>query len=240
MTLHLFKTAIKNVFSKSNTSLLSMLGLTIAFISIFYILSYVSFELVFGNKQKALTVPDQIVINQSLSQKIFGNENPVGKTLKHDKKVLTIQGVIKDSPANVHHKLNVLFSQSDFPSNDISAIRRSEGYWMPSTYTFILLKPNSDIEAITENFEPFFSKYMATFGKRINAKFKPIATPLSNLHFSRHMSYDYPKGNKSYSYILTFVALFIFLIALLIALITVSWQTFRAAQRNPVDALRYE
>jgi putative ABC transport system permease protein len=27
---------------------------------------------------------------------------------------------------------------------------------------------------------------------------------------------------------------------LLIALITVSWQTFRAARRNPVEALRYE
>ncbi|MGP8329201.1 MAG: FtsX-like permease family protein [Methanosarcinaceae archaeon] len=30
------------------------------------------------------------------------------------------------------------------------------------------------------------------------------------------------------------------IIALLIALITVSWQTFRAARRNPVEALRYE
>jgi len=30
------------------------------------------------------------------------------------------------------------------------------------------------------------------------------------------------------------------LIALLIALITVSWQTFNAARKNPVEALRYE
>jgi putative ABC transport system permease protein len=29
-------------------------------------------------------------------------------------------------------------------------------------------------------------------------------------------------------------------IALVIALLTVSWQTFRAARRNPVEALRYE
>ncbi len=303
MIARLFKTAIKNVLSKTNTSLLSMLGLTIAFISIFYIFSYVSFELgydsqheksdriyrisgdivaaentmthaklgpsmgqglkdhfpeveesarltpfwqlvviehnkesfnveeaymadpsvfdifslefVFGNKQKALEAPDQIVINQSLSQKIFGSENPVGKTLTQNERVLTIAGVIVDSPENVHHKLNVLFSQSNFSSNDSSAIRRSEGYWMPSTYTFILLKPNSDITAITENFEPFFNKHMATFGKQLNAKFNPITTPLKDLHFSRHMSYDYPKGNKSYTYILTFVALFIFLIALL-------------------------
>ena len=30
------------------------------------------------------------------------------------------------------------------------------------------------------------------------------------------------------------------ILALIIALITVSWQTFRAARRNPVEALRYE
>ena len=303
MIAHLFKAAIKNLLSKSNTSLLSMIGLTIAFISIFYIYSYVSFELgydsqyknadriyrisgdivatenimthaklgpsmgqglkdefpeveeftrltsfrqlvslehnkesfnveeaymadhsvfdifslefVFGSKQKALLAPNQIVINQSLSQKIFGNENPVGETLMQNERVLTIAGVIVDSPGNVHHKLNVLFSQSDFNSNDSSAIKLSEGYWMPSTYTFILLKPNSSITAITENFKPFFNKYMATFGKRLNAEFNPIAIPLKDLHFSRHMSYDYPKGNKSYTYILAFVGLFIFLIALL-------------------------
>ena len=30
------------------------------------------------------------------------------------------------------------------------------------------------------------------------------------------------------------------LIALLVALLTVSWQSWRAASRNPVEALRYE
>jgi len=30
------------------------------------------------------------------------------------------------------------------------------------------------------------------------------------------------------------------IIALVIALLTVSWQSWRAAKRNPVDALRYE
>ncbi len=303
MISHLIKTALKNVSSKTNTSLLSMVGFSIAFISIFYIYSYVSFELgydskyektdriyrisgeivaaentmthaklgsfmgqglkdefpeveeftrltsfrqivlleynqenfnvkeaymadhsvfdifslefVFGDKHKALIAPDQIVINQSLSQKIFGNKNPVGKTLKHNKKVLTIKGVIKDSPENVHHKLNVLFSQPDFNSNESNAIKRSEGYWMPSTYTFILLKSNCNIAAITENFEPFFNKYMVAFGEQLNSKFNPIATTLKDLHFSEHMSYDYPKGNKLYTYILTLVALFIFLIALL-------------------------
>jgi putative ABC transport system permease protein len=172
-------------------------------------------DFVYGSKHEALIAPNQIVINQSLSQKIFGDINPVGKTLKRNKSILTITGVIKDSPQNVHHKLNVLIAPPTFDTSKLNPMRRSEGYWMPSAYTFVLLKPNCNITAITENFEPFFNKHMATFGKQINAKFNLIATPLKELHFSGHMSYDYPKGNKTYTYILISVALFIFLIALL-------------------------
>lgn len=303
MISHLIKTAIKNVFNKRSTSWLSLAGLVIAFLSIFYIYSYVSFELgydstpkngeriyrvsgdiiatentmthallgplmgqglkdefpeieaftnltsfreavileynenkfivkeaykvdhsvfdifslefVFGHKQEALIAPDEMVINQSLSQKIFGKQNPVGKTLKVDKKTLTIKGVIKDSQNNAHHKLNVLCSKSVVNYTDISHTKRSEGYWMPSTYIFILLKQHSNITAITEHFDLFYEKHMASFGKKINSKFNLIATPLKDLHFSRHMSYDYPKGNQSYTYLLILVALFIFLIALL-------------------------
>lgn len=303
MISHIFKTAIKNVFNKKTSSLLSLLGLTIAFLSIFYIYSYVSFELgydsihekanriyrvsgdiittedtmshallgpsmgpglkqefpevqeftrltpfqqailleyneekfivkeaymvdhsvfdvfsiefIFGDKQNALVAPDQIVINQSLSKKLFGDNNPVDKTLKYNKKLLTIKGVIKDSPGNVHHKLNVLFSQSKVTPNDLNDIKQSEEYWMPSTYTFILLKDNCNITSITENFDPFFNMHMASFGKQINSKFNLIAIPLKDLHFSKHMNFDYPKGNKSYTYLLAFVALFIIIIALL-------------------------
>ena len=303
MISQILRTAIKNVFSKTNSSILSVLGLTIAVLSIFYIYSYVSFELgydshhkkadriyrisgdligaentmthatlgplmaqglkdefpdveesvrltafrqavllennnekfnikeayktdqsifdifslefVYGNKTEALVAPNQIVINHSLSQKIFGDINPVGKTLTHDKRILTITGVITDSPKNSHHNMNVLFSNSAFDESKLNPVKRSEGYWMPTAYTFILLRPKSKIASIIDNFQPFYNKHMATFGKQISLDFRPIAIPLKDLHFSRHMSYDFPKGNKSYTHILVLVALFIFLIALL-------------------------
>ncbi len=54
---------------------------------------------------------------------------------------------------------------------------------------------------------------MATFGKAINAKFKPVAIPLKDLHFSRNMSYDYPKGSRTYAYIFIVIAFFVLLTA---------------------------
>lgn len=62
-----------------------------------------------------------------------------------------------------------------------------------------------------------------------------LATPLS--YFAMR------KWLESFAY-KTDISWWIFLlsaaIALMIALITVSWQTFKAARRNPIDALRYE
>ncbi|MCK5820246.1 MAG: ABC transporter permease [Bacteroidales bacterium] len=297
------KLALKIVFDKRNSSWISILGLAIAFASLFYIYSYVSFELsydsqhedhsriyrisgdivaaentmthavlgpsmgqglkdefpavesfvrlipfhesilletemkqfsvdeayrvdstifdifslvfLYGSPHSALTNPNEIVINQSLSQKFFGDQNSVGEVLEYDGQIYTIVGVVEDSPVNSHHKLNVLFSiDSPFTrTGDISPVQESEYYWAPSAFHFIMLKQHTEIESITDNFEPFFDKYMSTFGKLLNADFNLIAIPLKDLHFSRQMTYDLPKGNKTYAYILIMVGLFIFLIA---------------------------
>lgn len=301
----ILKLAIKNLFGKDKTSMLSILGLAIAFVSTFYIYSYVSFELsydsqhkkakriyrisgdiiaaentathaiigplmspelknyfpavetftrlvpirqqtaleynkqqfiveeaysadpdvfniftfnfIYGNKTNIFQNPNELVINESLCKKIFGNTNPIGESVIRDGQALKIVGVVKDSPENTHHKLNVLFSLGDRWSNQegLSPVQISEGYWMPSAFHFILLKPNTTIKSITENFEPFYDKYMADFGKAINARFNPIAVPLRGLHFSRHMDYDYPKGNKTYIYLLIMIGLFILSVAVI-------------------------
>ncbi len=174
-----------------------------------------TFDFVYGDINSALAGPQEVVISQSHSNQLFGAVNPIGKTIKEGDNLLTVTGVIKDSPKNSHHKLNVLVSHPNPDTNpeNESEVNLAEGYWMPSAYHFILLTPEANIEDITENFDSFYVKYMSPFGKAINATFKPIAIPLKELHFSPHMNYDYPKGNKIYSQFLIVVALFLILIA---------------------------
>lgn len=99
-----------------------------------------TFHFIYGNPKQALCNPNEIVINQSLSMKIFGNVNPIGKTLIRDGTPLKVVGVVQDCANNSHHKLNVLFSMGN-QWNDLSGIpetKISEGYWMPTCYVFIL------------------------------------------------------------------------------------------------------
>ncbi len=170
---------------------------------------------IYGSSLTALKNPDEIVINKSLSHKIFGDHNPIGEVLSYNNTDMKIVGVIEDSPANSHHKLNVLFSMGDRWSNldGVPAMKISEGYWMPSLYTFILLHKNEKIENITHNFDGFYDKHMSPFGKAIHAQFHLVPVSLRDLHFSRNMSYDYPKGNRMYTYIFILIGVFILAIA---------------------------
>ncbi|WP_439182965.1 ABC transporter permease [Carboxylicivirga taeanensis] len=181
------------------------------------VFSIFTFEFVYGSPEKALQRPNEIVINESLSQKMYGEANPIGKIIIRDGTPLTVAGVIKDCPGNAHHHLDVLFSMGDWWNNQegINDVRMSEAYWMPSCYTFILLQNDARIEDVINNFKPFYDKYMATFGTHLNAQFAPVAVPLEDLHFSQYMSYDYPKGSRTYTYLFIAIGLFIILIALL-------------------------
>ncbi len=176
-----------------------------------------TFNFIYGDASQALRNPNEIVINKSLSKKIFGGKNPLGETIMRDGTPLIVAGVVNDSPENSHHKLNVLFSMGDQWS-DLSGIpstRLSEAYWMPVCYVFVMLKKGAKIESITNNFQPFYEKYMSEFGKAINAKFAPIAIPLKDLHFSQNMSYDYPKGNRTYATIFLIIGIFILVVSFL-------------------------
>src|SRR5687768_17128271 len=67
--------------------------------------------LIHGDKQTALKEPNTAVLSKSLAKKYFGNENPIGKTIKNNGTVeYEVTGVFDDLPANTHLKINALLS----------------------------------------------------------------------------------------------------------------------------------
>jgi len=70
-----------------------------------------SFELLLGVPEEVLTRPNSLVITQSTSNKYFGDENPVGKTmLINNENSFVITGVVKDPPFNSSIIFNILGS----------------------------------------------------------------------------------------------------------------------------------
>ncbi|MDR2921692.1 MAG: ABC transporter permease [Tannerella sp.] len=68
------------------------------------------FELIKGD-DKLLGIVDNLFLSEKMAKIIFGDEEPVGKVLKHGKnRPYTVQGVFKDIPENSHLKFDAVGS----------------------------------------------------------------------------------------------------------------------------------
>ncbi len=175
-------------------------------------------QFLYGTPKDALVAANQVVISESIALKYFGKRDVVGETLKINKgSDFEIRGVTRDLPENVHHRMHMLISWATFnpAMQERISSKDSENYWRPFAYHFILLGEYNTINEVEAVFPAFYEKYMAEFGNYLQAKFTLIMTPLPDLHFTPHYSYDLPKGNLSYSYLMMLAGLFILLIALL-------------------------
>ena len=70
-----------------------------------------SLDLIAGNKASFFKQPGEVYIAKSLSEKIFGSLNSVGKVIKVNERDYTIAGIFKDYPLNSHQKFTALFFQ---------------------------------------------------------------------------------------------------------------------------------
>jgi len=175
-------------------------------------------QFLYGTPSEALVTAGQVVIAESIALKYFGTSDATGKQLTlNNEKTLEVTGVTKDLPENVHHKMHILLSMKSLNPAILELMEsgESENYWRPSVYHFIMLGEHNSIGEVEAAFPAFYEKYMAEFGAFLKADFQLIITALPDLHFTPQYSYDLPKGNRSYSYLLVAAGIFLLLIALL-------------------------
>jgi ABC-type antimicrobial peptide transport system permease subunit len=110
-----------------------------------------SFPLARGDAESALTEPHSIVITERLADRIFGDEDPLGKPLRFDDQLdLTVTAILEDPPANT-------MFQSDFL---VSAEIGSPIYrrWdVKSLRTFAMLAEGADHEAVSRKIRDIFN-----------------------------------------------------------------------------------
>jgi len=107
-----------------------------------------SFPLIYGDKSTALTQPISIVLTESLSHKLFGKTNPVGKKILIGTDEVNVTGVMKDIPkAAIFHGDFIFSFVSMIPDEKSWPHRWSE--W--SFQIFCKVNPNADIAEINEN-----------------------------------------------------------------------------------------
>ncbi|MEE4197719.1 MAG: ABC transporter permease [Bacteroidales bacterium] len=180
-----------------------------------------SFRLIKGDPQTVLTEPRSLVLTESTARKYFGEEDPVGKTIKveNDSLLYKVTGLMQDLPENVHFSFDMLGSMSRLGGS------RST-FWISHNYfTYILLQEGTDPEAFEEKMQGMVDKYVGpqieqALGVNLQEfensgnSFGYFIQPLTDIHLHSDLQYEIePNGNILYVYIFISVALFILIIA---------------------------
>jgi len=168
------------------------------------------FEFVSGTPDGALTEPFMIVLTESLAEKYFGNEDPLGQTLTVENQVdLKVTGVIRDLPQTTHLEIDMLASLSTFQA--LYGDRFVENWASNNFLTYIRLPEGYDIEELRAQLPDFYVKHIGENADE-TTEFHPQL--LTSIHL--HSNLDNEMGtNGSISVVYTFsaVAAFVLLIA---------------------------
>lgn len=124
-----------------------------------------SFPLLKGDSKTVIQDPYSVVLSESTAKRLFGNENPVGKTLEimleEEFNPYTVTGVAKDMPANSSINFEILCNFERLYTTNFG--QRSVDNWNRAAFlTFVELKPGSTLMNNQERLNQFWKKYYPT------------------------------------------------------------------------------
>jgi putative ABC transport system permease protein len=176
-------------------------------------LTVFDFKLVEGNRATALTAPRSVIMTEETAKRIYGVSSVLGKTLRTDRDSLpyTITGILENFPSNSHISFNLIFSESSITGRGYQNFIASD--WSSNQYpTYLALDKNADVKKATQKLEQLVNSNR----KENEQKTSFALQPLKAIHFHSAEIEGTPlerKGNLSYIYVFSVVALFVLLIA---------------------------
>jgi ABC-type antimicrobial peptide transport system permease subunit len=167
-----------------------------------------TFPFVQGDPQTAFSEPLDIVITETMAEKYFGNEDPVGKTMEIDGQPAAVTGVIQDIPHNSHIQFDFLSSYKFIQK--VSSYGMSWGSF--NFVTYLQLEANRDIQEIGRKITAVAAKNNCPQVKD-GVEFR--LQPLSAIHLDNRAAHrNYINvGDRKYVYVFSIIAFFVLFIA---------------------------
>ncbi len=111
-------------------------------------LTMFDFPLLQGNRETALNDPHSVVLTEKAAIRLFGRDDPMGKTLLvNNQHPMTVTGVMKDLPGNTMFRFEALASASF-----LKVIGWYNEHWTAnSLMTFVELQPNARLDQVNES-----------------------------------------------------------------------------------------
>lgn len=171
-----------------------------------------TFAMIKGDPKTALEAPGSLVITESIAAKYFGDEDPLGKTLRLNNQAdHAVTGVIADVPKNSHFTFNMLLSFETLYAEN----RRAQERWLGfPNYTYLLLGEGVRREDLEAKLPAFVEAHMAGDLKAVHGTLRYLLQPLTRIHLHSRLDRDIAaQGGILYVHIFAAVAVFILILA---------------------------
>lgn len=164
-----------------------------------------SFNLIKGDPETVFDLMNSIVLSESMAEKYFGSEDPIGKVLRMENQFdLIVKGIMADLPSSSHLRFDFVM-----PFVLLAMGGQSLDQWgNNSYYTYVELTEGADPEVVNEKIRDFIGKHNTGSNTTLH---------LQNLR-KIHLDPDYVAdiaghGNISYIIIFSLTAFLVLVIA---------------------------
>ena len=197
--------------------------------------------MVAGDPATALVEPAAAVVSRSRARAFFHNEDPLDQTIRIGSTDYRVTGVMEDIPETSHFHFDLLLSMSTLESS------RSPSWLESNFYTYLLLNTPESASSVLAGLPGLVER---TVGVQLEAaigvpfadfqsgggRFAFALQPLRSIHLNSHLDAELePNGDIKYVYILSFVAIFVLIIA---CINFMNLATARAADRGREIGMR--
>ena len=176
-----------------------------------------SYHFIYGNPANALKAPFSLVLMKSVSDKLFGNEDPLGKTISiendYGKDIFKVTGVIDESLGKTNIKTNMFFSMN---SGGIGGYAYGDNTWAGNnfSYSFIKLRPDARPADLEKKLPAFLSKYGGEQMHAMGMTKSLHLQPLLDMHTTAGVEHEMINpASSSFLYIMILIAVLIQVIA---------------------------
>lgn len=177
-----------------------------------------------GNPENALKEPNSVVITEKVAEKYFGEENPLGQTLKfnHFFNECVVTGVVENYPDNSHFDFEILLSLSSLGNIGFDF----QDSWMDHTFsTYVLLREHVNPDQVTDKLDRFLrdkleplliQNYHKSYDEYFSGGnyYRLFLEPLEQVHLST-LIFENREGKKFQTYAIGIVGIVILLLAII-------------------------
>lgn len=169
-----------------------------------------TFEYLHGNPNTLLKDKYIAVISESIAEKYYGEDHPIGKSFQYNSDMeFIVAGVIRDMPSNSHFTMDIMLPFETMVDKD------NLNHWGNSNYyTYLMLnKENRPVE-LESKFQALLKKNDADQQHMNSNKRRLFLQKLSKIHLYSNTNFDLGQTtNVNRLYIYSTIAILILLIA---------------------------